>query len=157
MTQDNEDCNYKYNCKCKVPATVAILLLLAVGVRFFRCSVRLATPVLVARRTQTQQDPAPLTGIYCLHWPEQRITTMFRPFLSRASRVAPQQFIWKQSFHFTPFAEAKLNIEQLAERVNLKGENVLVRVDLNVPLDKVRPRFQDRSSLTLPRGVFMYD
>ena len=39
-------------------------------------------------------------------------------------------------FHATAQAEAKLNVEGLAERVNLKGQNVLVRVDLNVPLDK---------------------
>ena len=32
---------------------------------------------------------------------------------------------------------AKLNVEGLAERVNLKGQNVLMRVDLNVPLAKV--------------------
>jgi len=31
---------------------------------------------------------------------------------------------------------AKLNVEKLAEKVNLEGENVLMRVDLNVPLSK---------------------
>lgn len=41
-------------------------------------------------------------------------------------------------FHVTPQALAKLNVEGLAERVDLKGQNVLVRVDLNVPLAKVR-------------------
>jgi hypothetical protein len=40
-------------------------------------------------------------------------------------------------FHATSRAEAKLNVEGLAQRVNLEGQNVLVRVDLNVPLDKV--------------------
>jgi hypothetical protein len=40
-------------------------------------------------------------------------------------------------FHATSQAEAKLNVEGLAQRVNLEGQNVLVRVDLNVPLDKV--------------------
>jgi hypothetical protein len=41
-------------------------------------------------------------------------------------------------FHASPAAQAKLNVEGLAERVNLKGANVLMRVDLNVPLAKVR-------------------
>lgn len=41
-------------------------------------------------------------------------------------------------FHASPQALAKLNVEGLAEKVNLEGQNVLVRVDLNVPLDKVR-------------------
>lgn len=31
---------------------------------------------------------------------------------------------------------AKLNVEGLAEKVNLEGQNVLMRVDLNVPLSK---------------------
>ena len=65
---------------------------------------------------------------------------MFRPFMRRAARVAPQQFSnlsWKRAFHFTPVAEAKLNVEGLADKVKLEGQNVLVRVDLNVPLSKV--------------------
>ena len=41
-------------------------------------------------------------------------------------------------YHASPEALAKLNVEQLAEKVDLKGKNVLVRVDLNVPLAKVR-------------------
>jgi hypothetical protein len=41
-------------------------------------------------------------------------------------------------FHASPAAAAKLNVEGLAERVDLKGANVLMRVDLNVPLAKVR-------------------
>jgi hypothetical protein len=53
--------------------------------------------------------------------------------------VPPQKFAWnqQQSFHATTRTEAKLNVQQLAEKVNLKGVNVLVRVDLNVPLAKV--------------------
>lgn len=39
-------------------------------------------------------------------------------------------------FHATSTTEAKLTVQQLAEKVNLKGQNVLVRVDLNVPLAK---------------------
>ena len=52
-------------------------------------------------------------------------------FLSRASSAANRRF-----FHASPAALAKLNVEQLAEKVNLKGTNVLVRVDLNAPLAK---------------------
>lgn len=40
-------------------------------------------------------------------------------------------------FHASTAAQAKLNVEGLAARVDLKGANVLVRVDLNVPLGKV--------------------
>lgn len=40
------------------------------------------------------------------------------------------------SFHSTRLALEKLNVEGLAERVNLEGQNVLMRVDLNVPLSK---------------------
>ncbi len=46
---------------------------------------------------------------------------------------------WASSYRFlhaTPQALAKLNVEGLAERVNLEGQNVLMRVDLNVPLSK---------------------
>jgi len=39
-------------------------------------------------------------------------------------------------FHASAIDLAKLNLHGLAERVNLQGQNVLVRVDLNVPLDK---------------------
>jgi hypothetical protein len=40
-------------------------------------------------------------------------------------------------YHATVMAQAKLNVEGLAAKVDLKGVNVLVRVDLNVPLAKV--------------------
>ena len=43
-----------------------------------------------------------------------------------------------RSFHATAQSLEKLNVEGLAKKVSLKGENVLVRVDLNVPLAKVR-------------------
>ena len=39
-------------------------------------------------------------------------------------------------FHASSSQLAKLNVEGLAEKVNLEGENVLMRVDLNVPLSK---------------------
>ncbi|KAL7566695.1 hypothetical protein ACA910_017755 [Epithemia clementina (nom. ined.)] len=56
---------------------------------------------------------------------------MFRCLITKA-RVS-STYRW---YHFTPGVAAKLNVEQLADRVNLQGENVLVRVDLNVPLAK---------------------
>jgi hypothetical protein len=39
-------------------------------------------------------------------------------------------------FHASASSLAKMNVEGLAEKVNLEGQNVLVRVDLNVPLSK---------------------
>ncbi len=42
----------------------------------------------------------------------------------------------RRCFHASPLAWAKLNVQGLAEKVNLEGKNVLVRVDLNVPLAK---------------------
>jgi hypothetical protein len=46
--------------------------------------------------------------------------------------------ITSRFFHASQSAHAKLNVEGLASRVDLKGVNVLMRVDLNVPLAKVR-------------------
>lgn len=43
-----------------------------------------------------------------------------------------------RSFHASVTCWEKLNVEGLAKKVNLDGKNVLVRVDLNVPLAKVR-------------------
>jgi phosphoglycerate kinase len=42
----------------------------------------------------------------------------------------------KRFFHASTSQLAKLNVEGLAEKVNLDGQNVLMRVDLNVPLSK---------------------
>ena len=39
-------------------------------------------------------------------------------------------------FHSSSAALAKLNVEGLASKVDLDGQNVLMRVDLNVPLSK---------------------
>ena len=44
----------------------------------------------------------------------------------------------RRFFHASASRLDKLNVEGLAKRVDLKGQNVLVRVDLNVPLAKVR-------------------
>jgi Skp family chaperone for outer membrane proteins len=43
----------------------------------------------------------------------------------------------RRFFHASAARLEKLNVEGLAKRVALKGQNVLVRVDLNVPLAKV--------------------
>jgi hypothetical protein len=61
-------------------------------------------------------------------------------FLSRSlvSSVRSVAASKARFFHASPLALAKLNLQGLAERVNLDGKNVLVRVDLNVPLAKVR-------------------
>jgi hypothetical protein len=57
---------------------------------------------------------------------------MLSSFAARSSaRVAHRRF-----YHASPLVLEKLNVEGLAQKVNLSGENVLMRVDLNVPLDK---------------------
>jgi hypothetical protein len=63
--------------------------------------------------------------------------TMFlsRSLLSSVRSVAASQ---ARFYHASSLSLAKLNLKGLAERVNLDGKNVLVRVDLNVPLAKVR-------------------
>lgn len=55
--------------------------------------------------------------------------------LHRAA-TASSSFSSRRFFHASPLAWAKLNVEGLAEKVDLSGKNVLVRVDLNVPLAK---------------------
>ncbi|MGK3745709.1 MAG: hypothetical protein ACI90V_012570, partial [Bacillariaceae sp.] len=44
---------------------------------------------------------------------------------------------FRRSFHASTTCLEKLNVEGLAKKVDLDGKNVLVRVDLNVPLAKV--------------------
>lgn len=44
---------------------------------------------------------------------------------------------FRRSFHASTTCFEKLNVEGLAKKVDLDGQNVLVRVDLNVPLAKV--------------------
>lgn len=53
---------------------------------------------------------------------------------------------------------AKLNVEGLAEKVDLKGKNVLMRVDLNVPLSKevrMKSNITFIDELTI-NGVFVH-
>jgi hypothetical protein len=61
---------------------------------------------------------------------------MFSSLVSSAINrsVASASFVPRRFFHASPLAWAKLNVEGLAEKVDLSGQNVLVRVDLNVPL-----------------------
>eukprot|EP00549_Striatella_unipunctata_P011408 CAMPEP_0118694530 /NCGR_PEP_ID=MMETSP0800-20121206/12578_1 /TAXON_ID=210618 ORGANISM="Striatella unipunctata, Strain CCMP2910" /NCGR_SAMPLE_ID=MMETSP0800 /ASSEMBLY_ACC=CAM_ASM_000638 /LENGTH=437 /DNA_ID=CAMNT_0006593013 /DNA_START=95 /DNA_END=1408 /DNA_ORIENTATION=+ len=54
----------------------------------------------------------------------------------RRTLTAPSPTLLNRFFHASSICWEKLNVEGLAEKVNLKGENVLMRVDLNVPLDK---------------------
>lgn len=56
-----------------------------------------------------------------------------------SARVAPYYYCStsRRTFVASAVTQAKLTVEQLAEKVDLKGQNVLVRVDLNVPLAKV--------------------
>jgi hypothetical protein len=63
---------------------------------------------------------------------------MFSIAASAVSRVAASSSwsVPRRFFHASPFAWAKLNVEGLAQKVDLSGKNVLVRVDLNVPLAK---------------------
>jgi len=61
--------------------------------------------------------------------------------------------------HCTPLALAKLNVEGLAQRVNLDGQNVLMRVDLNVPLSKDDVTVTDDTRLRaiVPTTKFLLD
>lgn len=63
---------------------------------------------------------------------------------SRLSHSFSRELVARRFYRVTPLAAAKLTVEQLAERVDLKGQNVLVRVDLNVPLAKVGRKRVDR-------------
>ena len=51
---------------------------------------------------------------------------------TRASR----SFLKSRSYHSTQLLLEKLNVEGLNSKVDLVGQNVLMRVDLNVPLSK---------------------
>mmetsp|Transcript_68477 Transcript_68477/g.103266 ORF Transcript_68477/g.103266 Transcript_68477/m.103266 type:complete len:432 (-) Transcript_68477:15-1310(-) len=52
------------------------------------------------------------------------------------NKVAQRFQTQQRFFHATASCLEKLNVKGLAEKIDLKGENVLVRVDLNVPLSK---------------------
>jgi phosphoglycerate kinase len=56
--------------------------------------------------------------------------------LSASLVVRSSHLFSRRFYHASSLLLEKLNVEGLASRVNLHGENVLMRVDLNVPLDK---------------------
>ena len=64
-------------------------------------------------------------------------------FVSKTTLLRGQS---SRFFHASSSQLAKLNVEGLAEKVNLDGQNVLMRVDLNVPLSK-EVREMERSYL----------
>jgi len=80
--------------------------------------------------------------------------TMFasRNFFQFAAR---KTVVRQRLFHASPQALAKLNVEGLAQKVNLEGQNVLVRADLNVPLDKVR-RAKQAANLDTDLFAFIF-
>lgn len=61
---------------------------------------------------------------------------LIKLFTSKAPTAIARSVPSFRFLHATPQVLAKLNVEGLAERVNLEGQNVLMRVDLNVPLSK---------------------
>lgn len=65
-----------------------------------------------------------------------------------------------RGFHASAIDLAKLNVEGLAERVDLNGQNVLMRVDLNVPLSKeddVTVTDDTRLKAIVPTTKFLLD
>mmetsp|Transcript_722 Transcript_722/g.1316 ORF Transcript_722/g.1316 Transcript_722/m.1316 type:complete len:433 (-) Transcript_722:43-1341(-) len=65
----------------------------------------------------------------------------------------------RRFFHSTSPSLDKLNVEGLAKKVDLKGQNVLVRVDLNVPLGKDDVTVTDDTRLraVVPTTKFLLD
>jgi len=63
---------------------------------------------------------------------------MISPSFIRLARTSNSKNLFQRfaTFHSSRQALQKLNVEGLAEKVNLDGQNVLMRVDLNVPLSK---------------------
>lgn len=84
-------------------------------------------------------------------------------FIRRTARTAipsPARAFQSRYFHLTPQALEKLNVQGLAERVNLEGQNVLMRVDLNVPLSKeddVTVTDDTRLRAIVPTAKFLLD
>lgn len=75
----------------------------------------------------------------------------------RSSKNLFQRFA---AFHSSRVALEKLNVEGLAQKVNLEGQNVLMRVDLNVPLSKeddVTVTDDTRLRAIVPTAKFLLD
>lgn len=77
--------------------------------------------------------------------------------LSRSSNSATAAF--RRNFHASSSCWEKLNVEGLAKKVDLDGKNVLVRVDLNVPLAKDDTTVTDDTRLRaiVPTAKFLLD
>ena len=76
------------------------------------------------------------------------------------SSARPTTLAATANFHSSIPAEAKLNVEGLAEKVDLSGQNVLMRVDLNVPLSKeddVTVTDDTRLRAIVPTAKFLLD
>ena len=76
-----------------------------------------------------------------------QFSSLTAKILSRSSNSAAAAF--RRNFHASSSCWEKLNVEGLAKKVDLDGKNVLVRVDLNVPLAKVCVR---KCSIALPKA-----
>jgi hypothetical protein len=73
----------------------------------------------------------------CSHSPSNKRQKASRTMLFFQSAIRKAIAPSRRFFHASSKRLEKLNVEGLAKRVDLKGQNVLVRVDLNVPLAKV--------------------
>mmetsp|Transcript_8016 Transcript_8016/g.11444 ORF Transcript_8016/g.11444 Transcript_8016/m.11444 type:complete len:446 (-) Transcript_8016:249-1586(-) len=76
------------------------------------------------------------------------------------SHVPPVTATFQNWFHSSTLKEAKLNVEGLADKVDLEGQNVLMRVDLNVPLskeDNVTVTDDTRLRAIVPTARFLLD
>jgi phosphoglycerate kinase len=85
--------------------------------------------------------------------------SFLRQTARRATTTAPSNLTTRY-FHLSPAALEKLNVQGLADRVNLEGQNVLMRVDLNVPLSKgddVTVTDDTRLRAIVPTAKFLLD
>ena len=85
-----------------------------------QCGIIIVPPI--AFRTFAQRD----------HFSTAKMLSTTAASFTRASRSV----LKSRSYHSTQLLLEKLNVEGLASKVDLKNQNVLMRVDLNVPLSK---------------------
>jgi len=84
------------------------------------------------------------------------ISSVSTKFLRRSSTASTA---FQRSFHASSGCWEKLNVEGLAKKVDLDGKNVVVRVDLNVPLAKDNVTVTDDTRLRaiVPTTKFLLD